>query len=210
MLDAEVNDITELWTVDMVGFCLGCSFSWENVLKEAGLCPRQIEEGCNVPMFRTTLKNTRVGPFEGIKVVSLRPYKAADVARAAKITGCYPGAHGGPVHWGDPTAIGIGADELSKPHWGDAVTLRDDDVPVFWACGVTPQTAIEGAKLPLVITHAPGHMFIADIQDHELKVGHLMPATPSMPPPEPAAPPRSPSDFEKGIAPVLAAHDWQF
>ena len=104
----------------------------------------------------------------------------------------------------------IGADELSKPHWGDAVTLRDDDVPVFWACGVTPQTAIEGAKLPLVITHAPGHMFIADIQDHELKVGHLMPATPSMPPPEPAAPPRSLGDFEKGIAPVLAAHDWQF
>eukprot|EP00947_MAST-08B_sp_MAST-8B-sp1_P005262 g5262.t1 len=166
----EVTDISELWTDDMVGFLLGCSYSWEHALAEAGLCPRQIEEQCNVPMFRTGIRNTAVGPFAGDLVVSMRPYPAGSVPAVAGLTGRYPGAHGGPIHWGDPADLGLTWEALRDPHWGDAVSLKEDDVPMFWACGVTPQTAVEEAKLPLVITHAPGHMFICDLLNAELDV----------------------------------------
>lgn len=169
-LAEEVADISSLWTEDMVGFLLGCSFSWENYLKDQGFCPRQIEQGTNVAMFRTNIENTQSGPFKGVKVVSMRPYPPDKISEVARITGCYPGAHGGPIHWGDPKEIGIPVEELHTPHWGDPAEIREGELPVFWACGVTPQTALEQAKLPLAITHAPGHMFIADIQDHELKI----------------------------------------
>jgi len=166
----ELTNITALWDNGMVGFLLGCSFSWEHVLKEEGLCPRQIEQGTNVPMFRTNLPNTSVGPFKGTNVVSMRPYIPENIAAVAEITAGYPGAHGGPIHWGDPADLGISMESLEKPDWGDAVEVRQGELPVFWACGVTPQSAIQDAKLPLVVTHAPGHMFICDVQDQELKV----------------------------------------
>ena len=169
VLTEETTNITNAWTPDMVGFLLGCSFSWEDTLKQAGHCPRHMEEQCNVPMYRTNVLNRKAGPFGGHLVVSMRPYKAHEISNVASITECYPGAHGGPVHWGDPTALGISITD--PPHWGDAVFMSDkDDVPVFWACGITPQTAIMEAKLPLVITHAPGHMFVCDVKDHELYV----------------------------------------
>ena len=167
LLTNEMSDINHLWNQDMVGFLLGCSFSWEHVLSNAGYCPKHIVENKNVPMYRTNIKNQISGPFGGELVVSMRPYKPCDIEAIARITGCYPGAHGGPIHWGDPKDIGV---NVNVPDWGDAVTISNDEIPVFWACGVTPHTAIMDAKLPMVVTHAPGHMFICDIKDEELYV----------------------------------------
>ena len=167
----EIQDITHLWSNDMVGFLLGCSFSWEDKLKQAGHCPRHIKEGVNVPMYRTNIPNQQSGPFGGDLVVSMRPFKEHQIEEVAQITGGYAGAHGSPVHWGDPEELGISREELREaPHWGDAVTFEHDDIPVFWACGVTPQTAIMDAALPLAITHSPGHMFVCDLKDDELFV----------------------------------------
>jgi len=166
----ERADICELWDEGMVGFLLGCSFSWEGVLQEAGLTPRQIEEGCNVPMYATTRRNKPVGPFGGRLVVSMRPYRPEQVDDVVRITEAYPGAHGGPVHWGAPEELGIASAALATPDWGDAVSIHDGEVPVFWACGVTPQAALMEARLPLAITHAPGHMFVTDLTEAELQV----------------------------------------
>lgn len=162
-------DVTHLCTDDTVGFLWGCSFSWEALLSEAGLAPRHIVEGKNVPMYRTHLMNERVGPFGGQMVVSMRPYLPHEISEAARLTAAFPAAHGAPVHWGDPAAIGLTDEKLSRPDWGDAVSMRQGELPVFWACGVTPQTALLEAKLPLVVTHAPGHMFVTDLIDDELK-----------------------------------------
>ena len=162
----ERTDVTDLWSDDMVGFLLGCSFTWEKALDEAALTPRQIEEACNVPMYRSSLYNVPVGPFGGQLVVSMRPYLPYQLSRVAALTEQYPGAHGGPIHWGDPSAIGVSVEGM--PDWGDKVTIRDGELPCFWACGVTPQEALRLAKLPLAITHAPGHMFISDMMDDEL------------------------------------------
>jgi uncharacterized protein YcsI (UPF0317 family) len=147
VLVEEVADITEYWTDDMVGFLLGCSFSWESALEEAGLCPRHVEEGRNVPMYRTAIENDQAGQFKGNLVVSMRPYSPDGAAKVAAITELYPGAHGGPVQIGldadnqaSGTRLGIKQSDLSTPNWGDSVTIRDGEVPVFWACGVTPQT----------------------------------------------------------------------
>jgi len=169
-LAEERSDVTDLWSGDMVGFLLGCSFSWEQLLQSQGLCPRQIEQQKNVPMFQSNVSNVPAGVFKGDLVVSMRPYTPDDALKTAEITSCYPGAHGGPVHWGEPEKIGIDADKLSSPDWGDSVTINSGEVPVFWACGVTPQTAIQQSKIPFAITHAPGHMFICDLMDHELEV----------------------------------------
>ena len=157
-----------------VGFLLGCSFTWERELAEAGLEPRHLTNGTNVPMYHTSVPNNRSGPFGGELVVSMRPFASEeDCARAAAITGRYPGAHGAPVHWGDPEVLGIDKARVmgtGKPDWGDAVNVGEGEVPCFWACGVTPQTALMEAKLPLAITHAPGHMFITDLMDRDLVV----------------------------------------
>jgi len=174
-LAEEVPDVTALWAEDMVGFLLGCSFSWEDVLSEAGLMPRQVEEKKNVPMFRTNLPNVAAGVFQGDLVVSMRPYKPEDAEKVAAITAQYPAAHGGPIHQGSPEEIGVSSEQVfstegAGPDWGDGVEIREGEVPVFWACGVTPQTAIMDAKLPLVITHSPGHMFICDLRNEEVKV----------------------------------------
>lgn len=143
-----------------VAFLIGCSFTFESALLRAGLPVRHIEQSCNVPMYRTNIETTPAGVFQGPLVVSMRPMSPEQADRAAEITGTTPEAHGPPVHVGEPRAIGI--TDLSRPDYGDPVPLRPGEVPVFWACGVTPTEAILRAKLDLAITHEPGHMFITD------------------------------------------------
>lgn len=176
-LAEELADVTHLWGDDMVGFLLGCSFTWEDKLAAAGLPPRHVEEAKNVPMFKTNVPNRRVGAFAGELVVSMRPYRPEQLEAVAALTSAYPGAHGGPVHWGDPAAIGIDPAKLGTPDWGEPIDVRPGEVPVFWACGVTPQIALMQAKLPLAVTHAPGHMFVCDVTDDELLVATPADAT---------------------------------
>lgn len=175
VLTDEVTEIGSHWREDLVAFLLGCSFTFESALLAAGLGVRHLEEESaaggpkNVPMYRTNLPCQSAGVFSGPLVVSMRPYAPADAVRATQITARYPGVHGAPVHLGDPAAIGIG--DLTKPDWGDAVTIRAGEIPVFWACGVTPQAVVMQSKPALAITHAPGHMFVTDLRDEELAVG---------------------------------------
>ena len=165
----DVNDASHVWAGDeLTGFLLGCSFSWEQALADAGYPPRHVEAGTNVAMYVTNVENAASGPFGGRLVVSMRPYAPEAVPAVAALTEAYPAAHGGPVHWGDPAALGIG--DLSAPDFGDAVRVAPGEVPVFWACGVTPQSALAEAALPLCVTHAPGHMFVCDLVDEALRV----------------------------------------
>lgn len=165
-LVAEPTDISELWTADLVTFVIGCSFSFEQALLNAGLPLRHVAQGRNVAMYRTSIATKPAGPFSGPMVVSMRPLRAADAIAAVQITSCYPDVHGAPVHIGDPSLIGIA--DLAKPDYGDAVEIMPDELPLFWACGVTPQAAIQQARLPLCITHAPGAMLITDLLNHQL------------------------------------------
>ncbi|MGC1175662.1 putative hydro-lyase [Polaromonas sp.] len=162
----EPTDIGALWRKDMVTFVLGCSFSFEQALQEAGLRIRHIDQGRNVPMYRTNTATEPAGPFHGPMVVTMRPFKAADAIRAVQITSRFPDVHGAPVHIGDPAQIGIA--DLGKPDYGDAVEVLPDEIPVFWACGVTPQAAIMQARPEFCITHAPGAMLITDLLNHQL------------------------------------------
>jgi uncharacterized protein YcsI (UPF0317 family) len=166
MLADEPTDIAALWRDDFVSFVLGCSFSFEQALLDEGLCLRHVEQGRNVAMFRTDLSTEAAGPFGGPMVVTMRPLRAADAIRAVQITSRFPAVHGAPIHLGDPALIGIA--DLSRPDYGDAVAVHADEIPVFWACGVTPQAALENARLPLAITHAPGCMLVTDRLNHEL------------------------------------------
>lgn len=165
-LVGEPTDIADVWREDLVTFVIGCSFSFEQALMDAGMRLRHVDEGRNVAMYRTHLATAPAGPFAGPMVVSMRPFKAADAARAVEITSRFPDVHGAPVHVGDPAAIGI--HDLSRPDYGDAVAVLPDEVPVFWACGVTPQAAIAKARLPFCITHAPGAMLITDLLNQQL------------------------------------------
>jgi len=167
-LEAEVTDITSAWREDFVAFLLGCSFTFENALREAGVPLRHIEQDRIVPMFRTNLACRPAGAFRGPMVVSMRPIPAPLVPRAVTVTARFPMAHGAPVHIGTPARIGIA--DVQQPDWGDPPTIYPGEEPVFWACGVTPQAVALEARLPLVITHAPGHMFITDLPDHALAV----------------------------------------
>jgi uncharacterized protein YcsI (UPF0317 family) len=164
----EPTDILAYWRNDLVAFVLGCSFSFEEALLSDGLCIRHIEQSCNVPMYRTNVQCKPAGPFAGPLVVSMRPFKPADAARAAKITARYPRVHGAPVQIGDPISLGIA--DLAKPDYGDAVHITDDEVPVFWACGVTPQSIILESKPEFAITHAPGCMLVTDRRNAEFAV----------------------------------------
>lgn len=163
---AEPTDIRELWRADLVTFIIGCSFSFEQALVEAGLALRHVDEGKNVAMYRTNIATEAAGPFSGPMVVSMRPLKAAAVVRAVQVTSRFPGVHGAPVHVGDPSLIGIA--DLQRPDYGDAVEVRSDELPVFWACGVTPQAAIAQARPAFCITHAPGAMLITDLKNNHL------------------------------------------
>lgn len=165
----EASDILDLWRPDFVAFLLGCSFTFEAALQRAGLAVRHLEEGRTVPMYRTALACRPAGAFAGPLVVSMRPLPADQVARAVQVTARYPLAHGAPVHVGDPAAIGIA--DLGRPDYGEAVTVRPGEVPLFWACGVTPQAAARQARPEVMITHAPGQMFVTDLRDEELALG---------------------------------------
>ena len=158
----EPTDVRRWWRPDLVTFLLGCSFSFEDAMLAAGLPLRHVDERRTVPMFRTSIACEPAGIFHGPLVVSMRPLTPTQSVRAAEITARFPLAHGAPVHAGDPLAIGIA--DPNRPDYGDAVTIRADEIPVFWACGVTPQAAIALAKPPLAITHAPGHMFVTDMR----------------------------------------------
>ena len=159
----EPTDIRIFWRDDFVAFLLGCSFTFENALLKAGLPVRHIEQGRNVPMYRTNRPCTPAGSFTGDMVVSMRPFAGDQVEMVREITRHYPRMHGAPIHVGDPAEIGIA--DLSRPDFGQAVTVREGEVPVFWACGVTPQLALLNARCPLAITHSPGCMFVTDLQD---------------------------------------------
>lgn len=162
----EPTDISALWRDDLVTFVLGCSFSFEQALLEAGLPLRHIEQGKNVAMYRSNIQTERAGIFHGPMVVSMRPMTAAAAIRAVQVTSRFPNVHGAPVHLGDPTAIGI--TDLAAPDYGDAVAVMDDEIPVFWACGVTPQAALVQARPAFCITHAPGAMLITDLLNQQL------------------------------------------
>ncbi len=157
----EPTDIADLWQDDMVSFALGCSFSFEDALVMAGIPVRHQTAGRNVPMYRTNVPTRPAGRFSGPLVVSMRAMPAADAIEAVKICDRLPLAHGSPVHLGDPAQIGI--NDIDHPDYGDAPDIQPGDIPVFWACGVTPQAAITHARPRLAITHAPGHMLVTDI-----------------------------------------------
>lgn len=170
VLTDEVQDASDAWAEhpDLVTFLIGCSFTFETPLQQAGIEVRHIAQGRNVPMYLTSRDCRPAGRLHGNMVVSMRPVPADRVAEAAMISGRFPAVHGAPVHIGQPEALGIA--DLSQPDFGDAVEIRDGEVPVFWACGVTPQAAVMASKPPFAITHAPGHMFITDIPDSHWQV----------------------------------------
>jgi uncharacterized protein YcsI (UPF0317 family) len=162
-LVAEPTDVTDLWTGDLVAFLIGCSFSFETALLAAGVPVRNIEQGRNVSMFRTDRECRPAGRLSGPLVVSMRPVPGHLVATAVQVTGRMPQVHGAPVHVGPPEGLGIA--DLARPDFGDPVEFAPGDVPVFWACGVTPQAALMASRPPFAITHAPGHMFVTDVPD---------------------------------------------
>jgi uncharacterized protein YcsI (UPF0317 family) len=167
-LTAEPKDIQGYWNDELVSFLLGCSFTFETALIRAGIEMRHIDEGKNVSMYITSIPTAPAGIFQGPLVVSMRPIPHDKVVKAVQITSRFPGVHGAPVHIGEPEKIGIA--DLSKPDWGDLTEFKEDEVPVFWACGVTPQAVALKSKPSLMITHSPGHMFITDLRDEDLAV----------------------------------------
>src|SRR5471030_446841 len=162
----EPTDIDKHWRDDLVIFALGCSFSFEDALMQDGMELRHITNNSTVPMYRTSIETTPAGPFHGPMVVSMRPLKPADAIRAIQITTRFPAVHGAPVHLGFPGEIGI--QDLAKPNYGDPVPVEAGELPVFWACGVTPQAAIAAARPPFAITHSPGKMLVTDLKNMEL------------------------------------------
>jgi len=161
-MSRHADDITPLWSSDLVTFVLGCSFTFEEALIRAGFGVRHIEQGRNVPMFKTSIQTIPGGIFSGPLVVTMRPYASDQISNIFDLCAKYPHAHGTPVFWGDPKQIGI--KDLGSPDYGDPVDVRAGEVPVFWACGVTPQAAIEAARPAICITHAPGHMLVTDLR----------------------------------------------
>ena len=167
VLTGEYEDVSHLWRDDLVSFLIGCSFSFEGEMMEAGIPVRHIEEGCNVPMYITNLACKPAGIFRGNMVVSMRPLPYDQIVKSVLVTGAMPKVHGAPIHIGDPSVIGI--KDLDRPDFGDAVTIHPGEVPVFWPCGVTPQAALMASKPAFAITHAPGHMLVTDVKNIDLK-----------------------------------------
>ena len=164
----EPTDIERYWRDDLVTFVLGCSFSFEQALLDAGIPLRHVSLGVNVSMYRTSIGTEPAGPFHGPLVVSMRPLTPANAIRAVQITSRFPSLHGAPVHLGKPELIGIG--DLARPDYGDAVPVADDELPVFWACGVTPQAVVAATRPAFCITHAPGCMLVTDRRNDEFAV----------------------------------------
>ncbi len=166
-LIGEYTDIEKFWREDFVSFLIGCSFSFESELLEADIPVRHIEKGCNVPMFITNINCNEAGIFKGKMVVSMRPIPKDKVVKSVLVSGSMPKVHGAPIHIGNPKDIGI--KDINKPDFGDKVIIKEGEVPVFWPCGVTPQSVIMNVKPEIVITHSPGHMLITDIKNVNLK-----------------------------------------
>ena len=166
-LIGEYTDIEKFWREDFVSFLIGCSFSFESELLEVDIPVRHIEEGCNVPMFKTNINCNEAGIFKGKMVVSMRPIPKDKIVKSVLVSGSMPKVHGAPIHIGNPEDIGI--KDINKPDFGDKVTIKEGEVPVFWPCGVTPQSVIMNVKPEIVITHSPGHMLITDIKNVNLK-----------------------------------------
>ncbi len=166
VLEGEYNSVTSFWEEDFVTFVIGCSFTFEAALIEEGITMKHIEEGKNVAMYQTNIACKAAGRFEGHMIVSMRPIKRKDLEKVIEITSRYPSVHGAPVHVGDPGLIGI--TNIEDVDYGDAVLIGEDELPVFWACGVTPQGIALSAKPRIMITHAPGHMLITDIKNSTL------------------------------------------
>ncbi|TFD94459.1 putative hydro-lyase [Jeotgalibacillus sp. R-1-5s-1] len=164
----ECENVSDIWDENMVGFLIGCSFTFEEALLQNGIPIRHHEEQCNVPMYKTNIACTKAGRFEGPMVVSMRPMSEQEVIRAVQVTSRFPSVHGAPVHIGSPEKIGI--QDIHNPDFGDSVTIKEGEVPVFWACGVTPQAIAMHVKPELMITHSPGHMFITDLKNEEFSV----------------------------------------
>ncbi|MDD0815501.1 putative hydro-lyase [Curvibacter sp. HBC28] len=169
MLVHQPSDLTALWQDDFVTFVLGCSFSFEQALIEAGIPLRHVQQGRNVAMYRTNVPTQSAGPFAGPMVVSMRPMTPADAIRAVQVTSRFAQVHGAPVHLGRPDLIGIA--DLAQPDFGDPVDIGPDEIPVFWACGVTPQSVAMATRPPLCITHSPGCMLVTDWLNHQLATG---------------------------------------
>ena len=167
VMTGEYTDVSHLWRDDLVSFLIGCSFSFEGELMEADVSVRHIEEGRNVPMYITNIPCQPAGVFKGNMVVSMRPLPYDQIVKSVLVTGSMPRVHGAPVHIGDPAAIGIR--DIHTPDFGDSVTIRDGEVPVFWPCGVTPQAVLMASKPAFAITHAPGHMLVTDVKNVNLK-----------------------------------------
>ena len=165
-LVAEPRNLHEVWQDDLVTFAIGCSFSFEEALLADGIDVRHISQGTNVPMYRTNIPTLSTSTLQGPLVVSMRPMLARDAIRAIQITSRFPSVHGAPVHLGDPALIGI--EDIGKPDYGDPVPINNGEIPVFWACGVTPQSIIQTVKPEFSITHAPGHMLITDLHNTQL------------------------------------------
>lgn len=166
-LTGEYTDVSKFWREDFVSFLIGCSFSFESELLDAGIEVRHISMGCNVPMYITNIDCEPAGIFNGKMVVSMRPVPYDQIVKAVTVSGQMPKVHGTPIHIGNPAIIGIR--DINKPDFGDAVPFRDGEVPVFWCCGVTPQSVVMNVKPSFCITHAPGHMLITDVKNAELK-----------------------------------------
>jgi uncharacterized protein YcsI (UPF0317 family) len=162
----EPTDVMAYWRDDLVSFVLGCSFSFEQPLIEDGIRLRHVERGVNVAMYKSNIDTVPAGPFGGKMVVSMRPLNPSEAIRAIQITSRFPNVHGAPIHIGLPEQIGI--TDLEKPFAGDAPQMTGDEIPVFWACGVTPQVAVEQARPDLCITHKPGSMIITDLKNRDL------------------------------------------
>jgi uncharacterized protein YcsI (UPF0317 family) len=164
----EVTNVTSYWREDLVSFAIGCSFSFEEALVAEGLDVRHISCASNVPMYRSNIATQSAGPFHGPLVVSMRPFKPADAIRAIQLTSKFPSVHGAPVHLGDASLIGI--DDLSQPDYGEPVEVRAGEIPVFWACGVTPQAVLMASKPEFCITHSPGYMLVTDKLNTQLAI----------------------------------------
>lgn len=164
----EPSSAVDYWREDLVSFVIGCSFTFEESLLSADVPLRHVACGANVTMFRTSIPTQPAGPFQGPMVVSMRPLKPADAIRAVQITSRFPAVHGAPIHIGLPEAIGIM--DINKPDYGDPVEVKPDELPVFWACGVTPQSVIAATKPEFAITHAPGCMLVTDRRNTEYAV----------------------------------------